>query len=79
MCLGTVAMGVKDEHRKWKKSQAYFKGKPDPVRPGSTSASASLSAPPTASTTTPPVVENQSQQDTLKIKSKPSKADLYVT
>ena len=26
MCLGTVAMGVKDEHRKWKKSQAYFKG-----------------------------------------------------
>ena len=79
MCLGTVAMGVKDETRKWKKAQAYHRGEPDPVRPTSTSASASLSAPPTASTTTPPVVENQSQQDTLKINNKPSKADLYVT
>ena len=77
MCLGTVAMGVKDETRKWKKAQAYHQGLPDPVRP--TSTSASDSAPPTATTTTPSAIENQSQQDTLKINNKPSKADLYVT
>ena len=86
MCLGTIAMGVKDETRKWKKAQAYHQGLPDPVRPTSTSARgyntsapASFSAPPTAPTTTPPAVENQSQQDTLKINNKPSKSDLYVT
>ena len=82
MCLGTIAMGIKDERKKWAK--AHSRGEADPVRPTSTSArgynpGASSSAPSTAPTTTPPAVENQSQQDTLKINNKPSKSDLYVT